>query len=180
MSDPAPDTRLLNLAPSGLGRDAFVARYGGLYEHSPWIAERAWANRLTARHDTVDGLAAALAAIVDAADTEAQLDLINAHPDLGGKAAMRGELTNDSTKEQAGAGLDQCTPEEYERLQTLNHAYRGRFGFVFVLAVRGLDRHDILATMAQRLRHDADTERRTAIAEIHQIARLRLSTFADD
>lgn len=172
------DTRLLEPRPSHLDRSAFVAEYGGIYEHSPWIAEIAWDTGLSSAEDTVDGLAGLLRTVVDQAEPEARLALINAHPDLDGKAAMRGELTAGSIQEQAGAGLDQCTPAEYERLQALNTAYRERFGFVFILAVRGLGRPQILTAMAQRLDNEPATEFDTAIAEIHKIARLRLAARA--
>ncbi|WP_423820979.1 2-oxo-4-hydroxy-4-carboxy-5-ureidoimidazoline decarboxylase [Salinisphaera sp. SPP-AMP-43] len=172
------DTRQLEPRPSHLDQAAFVAEYGGIYEHSPWVAQTAWDAGLSPAQDTVDGLAAVLRTAVDRAAPAARLALINAHPDLGGKAAMRGELTAGSTQEQAGAGLDQCTPAEYKRLQALNTAYRERFGFVFILAVRGLGRPAILAAMAQRLDNDPTTEFETAIAEIHKIARLRLAARA--
>ncbi len=170
---------LLNPRPSTQGRDAFISRYGDVYEHSPWIAEAAWDNGLGAEQDTPEGLATAMAAILNAAPAERQLALIRAHPDLAGKTAERGELTADSTREQAGAGLDQCSPEEYARFHRYNTRYQQRFGFPFVMAVKGSDRHQILAAFERRLEHTPEQERRTAIGEINRIARLRLEARAE-
>jgi len=168
----------LEPAPSTMAQADFVRRFGTIYEHSPWVAERAWQNGLTAGQDNVAGLAAAMAEQVDSAPEAQQMELIRAHPDLGGKAAQAGRLTADSSREQAGAGLDACTPEQYERLQRLNTAYTEKFGFPFIIAVKGLQREDILAAMAERLANDAATERRAALAQIHRIARLRLTGMA--
>ncbi len=175
MNDSKP---ILDPRPSAMPEDDFVARFGHVYEHSPWVAQRAWHAGLDADADTSGGLAAGLATQVDAASAEEQLALIRAHPDLGGRAAQAGTLTPDSAREQAGAGLDACSPEEFERLQQLNRAYTARFGFPFVIAVKGLSRADILAAMAARLDNDPQRERQTALAEIHKIARLRLATMA--
>ncbi|GAA5170155.1 MULTISPECIES: 2-oxo-4-hydroxy-4-carboxy-5-ureidoimidazoline decarboxylase [Halomonadaceae] len=169
---------LLNPRPSTLGRDAFVSHYGEVYEHSPWIAESAWDAGLDTEQDTAEGLATALAAVLDAAPAERQLAVIRAHPDLAGKAAERGELTADSSREQAGAGLDQCRPEEYARFHRYNASYQQRFGFPFVMAVTGSDRQRILAAFERRLEHTPEQERRTAIGEVNRIARLRLEARA--
>lgn len=160
--------------PSGLDRTQFVALYGRVYEHSLWIAEAAWSLGLTPRHDTVEGLHEALAAIVDAAPRARQLALLNAHPDLAGRLALRGELTAESTSEQASAGLDQCSPDEFRRFTALNEAYRGKFPFPFIMAVKGKSRVEILQAFEQRLNQDADTEFRTALDQVHRIALLRL------
>ncbi len=168
----------LSPAPSTLDRDAFVAQYGGVYEHSPWIAEAAWDAGLPADADAPDGLARALAAVVDAADRDPRLALLRAHPDLAGKAAVAGELTAESTEEQASAGIDQCTPDEFARFQEYNARYRARFDMPFIMAVRGSNRHAILAAFETRLDNDADTEFATAIGEVHKIARLRLDAMA--
>ena len=165
---------LLSPRPSMLDRDAFVAHFGDIYEHSPWVAELTWDAGLSAAQDTPDGLADAMSRCLVNAPTERQLEVIRAHPDLAGKAAKTGELTDDSTKEQAGAGLDQCTAEEYERFHRYNEAYKERFGFPFVMAVKGSDRHKILAAFETRLDHSPEEERRTAIEQINRIAWLRL------
>lgn len=170
--------KTLSPRPSTLDRDAFVTRFGDIYEHSPWVAEQAWDNGLTVDQDTPAGLATAMGAVLAAASAERQLEVIRAHPDLAGKAALAGNLTDDSIREQAGAGLDQCTPEELARFERLNDDYKARFGFPFVMAVKGNDRHAILAAFETRLRNSPDEERRTAIAQINRIAHLRLEDRA--
>ncbi|HTJ95139.1 MAG TPA: 2-oxo-4-hydroxy-4-carboxy-5-ureidoimidazoline decarboxylase [Pararobbsia sp.] len=156
---------------SALPRDAFVAVLGGVFEHSPWVAERAWDARPFA---SLDALHRAMCEAVDQADPSLQHKLIAAHPELAGKAAIRGELTTESTREQSGAGLDQCTPDEYAQLQALNRTYRDTFGFPFILAVRGYDRAGIIEQMRRRISNDRDTETRESLAQIHRIARFRL------
>lgn len=160
--------------PRKLDRDAFVNRFGGVYEHSPWIAEQAHAAGLDGTADSAEGLARALATEVEAADREAQLALLRAHPDLAGKLAVRGALTEESKSEQAGAALDACTPAEFARFQELNEAYKTRFGFPFILAVKGYHRTEILEIFKARVDNDAETEFRTALDQVHRIARLRI------
>ncbi|MBB6252802.1 2-oxo-4-hydroxy-4-carboxy-5-ureidoimidazoline decarboxylase [Nitrospirillum iridis] len=155
-------------------REAFVARFGGVFEHSPWIAARAWDAGLPSDAATADGLHAALVAPFRAASREERLGVLLAHPDLAGRLAVRGELTADSTAEQASAGLDKCTPEEFARFQSLNNAYKARFGFPFILAVRGLTRAAILANFEGRVDNDTETEFATATAQVERIALLRL------
>lgn len=154
---------------------AFVERFAGIYEHSPWVARGVWQRCDSAELADPDTLAAAMRDEVEQASRDAQMTLIRAHPDLGGKAAVAGNLTADSAREQAGAGLDGCTPEQFERLQQLNDAYTDKFGFPFIVAVKGLQREDILAAMAQRLDNDPATEQRRALDEIHRIAGFRLA-----
>ncbi|MFG6138165.1 2-oxo-4-hydroxy-4-carboxy-5-ureidoimidazoline decarboxylase [Halomonas sp. B23F22_10] len=166
--------KTLSPRPSQLDRADFVAQFGDIYEHSPWVAELAWRRGLGAEQDTPAGLAAAMGRVLNEAEPERQLEVIRAHPDLAGKAAIAGDLTDDSTREQAGAGLDQCTPEEMARFERLNAAYKQRFGFPFVMAVKGSDRHTILAAFETRLEHGLDEERRTAIEQINRIAAFRL------
>ncbi len=165
---------LLSPAPSQCSLEMLIHHYGDVYEHSPWVAEAAWQHGLTKAHDTPEALAELMGSMLQQASSEQQITVIQAHPDLAGKAAMAGELTKDSSSEQAGAGLDQCTPEEFARFEALNEAYKETFGFPFVIAVKGLDRHDILAAFEERLNNDAATERQTAIEQIIRIARFRL------
>ncbi|MGB5492729.1 MAG: 2-oxo-4-hydroxy-4-carboxy-5-ureidoimidazoline decarboxylase [Woeseiaceae bacterium] len=153
----------------------FIARYSGVYEHSPWVAEQV--ARLVSEADDVNMLATLMADCVDNAATEQQLALIRAHPDLAGKAQLAGELTADSTEEQARAGLDHCSAEEFARFQALNAAYWEKFGFPFVMAVRNSDRAAILDAFAARLENDFELEFETALLEIHKIARLRLDSM---
>lgn len=152
--------------------DEFVNRYGGIYEHSSWVAEESFV--AAASVEDIHELAAIFANCVDRADHARKLALIRAHPDLAGKAAMSGELTEESSAEQASAGIDRCTVEEYEQFQQLNGQYKDKFGFPFVMAVRDSSRQDILAAFASRLNNDKQTEFETAINEIHKIARMRL------
>ena len=161
-----------------LDRRQFIERYGGIYERSPWVADEAF--DLAGDIDDPDDLAAVLARCVDAAPRKRKFELICAHPDLAGRAAVAGELTPESTAEQASAGIDRCTADEYRRFQELNERYRSKFGFPFVMAVRDSSRHEILAAFERRLGHDVETEFDTAIREIHRIARLRLQAMFDE
>jgi OHCU decarboxylase len=124
--------------------------------------------------DQLTHFAARMAGIVDAAGHDAQLALLRAHPELAGKLAIAGGLTAESSAEQAGAGLDSCTPDEFASFSDLNDRYGARFGHPFIIAVRGLDRAAILAAFAARIDNDPTTEFATALAEVHKIARLRL------
>lgn len=150
---------------------AFVAALDGIYEHSPWVAEAVASHRPFANVAT---LHEAMAAAVRSAPEERQLALIRAHPDLAGKAARAGRLTADSTAEQASAGLDQLSEEEYARFQTLNTRYQEKFGFPFIICVRRHTKDSILRQFRRRLENDPDQERTTALAEIRHIAALRL------
>lgn len=153
----------------------FISLYGCIYEHSPWVAERV--STEAAGIIAADEIAELMAECVDNASPERQLALIRAHPDLAGKAQVAGDLTAASTAEQASAGLDQCSKVEYERFQALNAAYKEKFGFPFVMAVRGSSRDEILEVFSARLRNDYDLEFETALTEIHKIARLRLEAL---
>lgn len=156
-----------------LSREDFVARLGGIYEHSPWVAERAWARRPFA---DVAALHAAMQAAMLAASPDEQMALIRAHPELAGKLAAA-RLTDSSRAEQAAAGLDRVTPDQKARMQALNDQYRERFGFPFIVAVRGLDWAGIIARMEARLANDRAAEVSTALQEIGRIARLRLEAL---
>jgi len=158
-----------------LTRAEFVARFGGVFEHSPWIAETVFDSGAPARAATAAALHAAMCAIFRAAGRERQMAVVRAHPDLAGRLALAGGLTADSTAEQRSAGLDQCTPDELRRFMELNDVYRARFGFPFIMAVRGRSRGEILAAFERRLANHPDTEFQTALAEIERIAALRLA-----
>lgn len=155
--------------------EQFVDRYGGIYEHSAWVAEETYA--AAADVSDTDSLASIFARCVDEAPYDRKLTLICAHPDLAGKAAIAGDLTEASGAEQSSAGIDQCTAEEYDQFQSMNAKYKEKFGFPFVMAVRNSNRSDILGAFAKRLQNDSETEFATAIAEIHKIARLRLEAM---
>ncbi|MEE9320296.1 MAG: 2-oxo-4-hydroxy-4-carboxy-5-ureidoimidazoline decarboxylase [Granulosicoccus sp.] len=162
----------------GLDREQFVKRFGGIYEHSPWIAERVWERGLDEQHNDVGVLSEALVDVLADSSVDEQLSLIQAHPDLVGKAAVAGELTTDSTVEQSSAGLDQCTAEEFRRFTDLNTRYWQKFDFPFVMAVRNSDRKAILQAFEQRLSNTRDMEFKRAIEEINSIAELRLIAMA--
>ncbi|MFC0667184.1 2-oxo-4-hydroxy-4-carboxy-5-ureidoimidazoline decarboxylase [Azotobacter chroococcum] len=170
-------TAFATVKPSALSREAFVETFGGVYEHSPWIAETVFDRGTGQEDDAIERLHARLAQVVRSAPREAQLALIQAHPDLAGKAAVRGELSAASTAEQAGAGIQDCTPEEFERFERLNAAYQARFGFVFIMAVKGSDRQRILAAFEERLNHTPEQEFARALAEIDKIALFRLQAM---
>jgi 2-oxo-4-hydroxy-4-carboxy-5-ureidoimidazoline decarboxylase len=153
---------------------AFRDTLGGIFEHSPWVAEEAWPLRPFASAEALH--AAMCKAVIDAGEA-AQLALLRAHPQLAGKAALRGELTAASNQEQQGAGLDQCSADEYARLHELNAQYEQRFGFPFILAVRGHTRSSILANMAARVDNPRDDEFAEALHQVERIARLRLEAL---
>lgn len=167
-----------SVAPASLTHEAFVALFGSIYEHSSWVAERTWHTGIKEHHSVIETLGTAMAKTLDEATDEEKLQLIRAHPDLAGKAAMQGELTNDSTEEQSSAGLDQCTAEELVRFQTMNDEYKEKFDMPFIMAVRGSNRHQILAGFEERLPNECDVELKRALQEINRIALLRLTTFA--
>ena len=155
----------------------FTGLLDGVYEHSPWIATQTWASR---PFKTLTQLKHALAQVVRNAPQQAQLDLIRAHPELAGKAAVAGQLTAESTNEQSKAGLTHCTAEEFAKLLQLNADYNKRFGWPFILAVRGprgtgLSRQQIIDTFERRLHNHADFELAECLRNIHRIAEIRLN-----
>ncbi|MGN6668929.1 MAG: 2-oxo-4-hydroxy-4-carboxy-5-ureidoimidazoline decarboxylase [Trinickia sp.] len=156
---------------NSMPRDAFEAALSGIFEHSPWVAEQAADARPFA---SVDALYTKMRDIVANAGDTRQLALINAHPELAGKAAVRGELTAESTREQSGAGLASCTQEQFDKLQRLNAQYRAKFGFPFILAVRGYDRAGIIANFEMRVNNSREDELRTSLEQIYRIARFRI------
>ena len=161
--------------PTEMDRKSFVATFGQVFEHSPWIAAAAFDRGLPADADRPDGLHRALAAVLREAPEARKRALIDAHPDLAGRLARAGRLTASSSKEQASAGLDQLTDEERTRFTVLNQAYQARFGFPFIMAVKGRGKDEILAAFERRLAHDPATELSTALEQIERIALLRLA-----
>ena len=153
---------------------AFATALGHAFEHSPWVAERASKKR---PFDSIDALHQAMMAEVRAAPATSQIALLRAHPDLAGKAALRGELTADSTLEQSGAGLSQCSAEELARLTALNAAYKAKFGFPFILAVKGYDRAGILREFERRVEREPSAEFDEALEQISRISRFRLDAL---
>jgi OHCU decarboxylase len=161
-------------APSRMARDAFVARFGGIFEHSAWIAERAFDLELGPAHDTAAGLQSVLARVFRTADEDERLGVLKAHPDLAGKLAAAKRLTAESTTEQASAGLDALTDAERDRFTALNTQYTEKFGFPFIIAVKGLGKDDILAAFEMRVNNARDDEFEEACRQVERIALLRL------
>ena len=160
--------------PSRMPRAAFVARFGGIYEHSPWVADRAFDLELGPAHDSAVGLANALARAFRAATPEERLAVLRAHPDLAGRLAQARRLTGASTAEQESAGLDALTDAERATFERLNADYAARHGFPFIIAVRDHDKGGILAAFHRRIAHDSTTEFAEACAQVERIATLRL------
>ncbi len=152
-------------------RDTFIALLGGIFEHSPWVAERVYGKQ---PFSDITELHRAMVSVVQESTREERLKLICNHPELAGKEAKEDSLTEDSKSEQASAGLDQCTPQEFARLNQLNAAYRDKFKFPFIIAVRGRNRHEIMDDIESRLDNSPEVEFDRCIDEIARIAELRL------
>ena len=155
----------------------FVDLLGAIFEHSAWVAELVYGQRPFADPDALHR------AMVDAMRQAPELlrvALLCSHPELAGKEAKAGSLTDASQREQAGAGLDQCSADELRNIQRLNQAYRDRFEFPFIIAVTGLDKHQIIAAMERRLANSKSTEFDTALGEVEKIARIRIDALIDD
>jgi 2-oxo-4-hydroxy-4-carboxy-5-ureidoimidazoline decarboxylase len=165
-----PDLEQIN----GLDRDAFVNLLGGVFEHAAWVAEAAYAKKPFA---SVQDLHAAMIAAVREAPADTRLAFLNGHPELAGPEARAKAMTADSSQEQGSAGLDRLSPEDAEAFDRLNAAYRRRFGFPFIVAVRGRDLRDILVLFRQRLERERGEEEATALDEIGAITRMRLDRF---
>ena len=160
--------------PSALSQQEFVTSFGGVFEHSPWIAERAWEDEMGPANDSAAGLHSALARKFRVASEEERLGVLQAHPDLAGKLAAAKRLTAESTAEQASAGLDALTDEEHAAFTDLNQRYTDKFGFPFIIAVRDHDKAGILTAFQRRIDHDRETEFAEACRQVERIAQLRL------
>lgn len=160
--------------PSEMAKDAFVSEFGGIFEHSPWIAEGAFDGELGPTHDCAQGVHQALARVFRAAREDQRLGVLTAHPDLAGKLAAAGRLTAESTAEQAGAGLDLLTDEERAHFTALNDAYTQKFGFPFIIAVKDNNKASIVEAFTTRIENDRDTEFAQACRQVERIAELRL------
>ena len=157
-----------------MSRSAFVEAFGGVFEHSPWIAERTYERELGPAHDSAAGLHSAMARVFRSAGETERLKVLRAHPDLAGRLARARRLTKESAAEQASAGLDALTDAERAEFERLNAAYSQRFGFPFIIAVRGLDKARIFMAFRQRLGNEKSVEFATACSEVERIALLRL------
>ena len=160
-----------------LNQAEFITLLGSIYEHSPWVAHTLYSDGITSEDNNVDFLANRMKTIVDASSQETKLNLLKAHPELVGKLAITGKLTKDSKAEQASAGLDQCSEEEFMEFRKLNFRYTEKFGHPFIIAVRGLKRSEILLAFKQRINNDNRIESETALIEVHKIALLRLKAL---
>ena len=163
-----------------ISRDEFISRFGGVFEHSPFIAERAYDQGLVPEKLTASDVHSALAAVFRAASHDERLGVLRAHPDLAGKLAIAGKLTEDSKNEQAGAGLDRLSPQEHARFTELNATYVEKNGFPFIIAVKGLNRFDILESFEKRISNSVEQEFETACAQVEKIALLRLQSLLPD
>lgn len=164
-----------DIVPTTLDHDTFVDHYGGIFEHSPWIASGAHGLELGPAHNTAIGLHSALCRIFRSASDDQRLNVLKAHPDLAGKLAAAKQLTAESTAEQASAGLDALTDEERETFQALNAEYTTKFGFPFIIAVKGRSKDDILTAFKTRIHNTRDAELATACKQVERIALLRLT-----
>lgn len=167
--------RFQHCTPNEMDRTTFVSTFADIYEHSSWVAEKAFDQGITELHNQISVLHEHMAGILNNSGHQAQLDLINAHPDLAGKAAISGELTEASTSEQSGAGIHECNEQEFMRFTELNNAYKDKFQFPFIMAVKGSNRHQILAAFETRIHNSPELEFETALQEINKIARFRLN-----
>ncbi len=161
---------------NSMGQAEFVSQFGPLFEHSPWVAEGAWCGR---PFDDLDSLHEAFVDAVQEASAERRIALIRAHPDLAGKAALAGGLTDESAREQASAGLDRLSSEEYQEFHRLNDAYREKFGLPFVVCVRDHTKKTIFSSVERRLAHTQGEEIEAALGEISRISRLRLEDLVE-
>lgn len=170
---------MFHVKPRALSREDFVASFGRVYEHSAWVAEEVWKRMVEQKNadyfDRRENLAQLFFDIVERISDDKKLALLQAHPDLAGKAALAGEVTQDSSKEQAGAGLDQCSAEELVRFTDYNDTYKARYGFPFIMAVKGATKETILSGFELRLLNTKEEEFDMAMHQVHQIARFRLS-----
>jgi 2-oxo-4-hydroxy-4-carboxy-5-ureidoimidazoline decarboxylase len=167
-----PDMTTIN----AMDRAAFVAKFGGIFEKSPWVAETAWDKKPFA---TLDDMHAAMVAVAKYAPLPKQLALLQAHPDLAGKEAQAGAMTASSVSEQASAGLNALSKAEMTRISELNAAYKQKFGFPFIIAVRMHSKEGIFFDFNQRLKNDTQTEYANDLQNVYAITRLRLDKMLD-
>jgi OHCU decarboxylase len=167
----------VDMAPiNAMDRAAFVVKFGGIFEKSPWVAEEAWERRPFA---SLDDMHAAMIAVAKMAPAARQLALLQSHPDLAGKEAQAGTMTASSVAEQAGAGLNTLSPPEFAELSNLNAAYKAKFGFPFIIAVRMYTKEGIFFEFKRRLQNDTQTEFANDLQNVYIITRLRLNKLLD-
>lgn len=161
-----------------MDRADFVSRFGGVFEHSAWIAQRAYEAHEIPAHLSAEWLHHVLSGAFRAASKDERMKVLRAHPDLAGKLAVAGNLTLDSRQEQAGAGLDRLTEMEFARFTDLNTRYHAKFGFPFIIAVKGLTKEEILHAFENRIHNSRQVEFETACHEVEKIASLRLNSMS--
>jgi 2-oxo-4-hydroxy-4-carboxy-5-ureidoimidazoline decarboxylase len=161
---------------SRMDKAEFVAVFGDIFEHSAWIAGQVWDSGLDASHDSAAGLHSAFADVIHAADQNQKLSLLLAHPELGLGMASEKELTAASQAEQRGAGLDRCSSNEFAAFQSLNESYRARFGFPFIMAVKGYGRSEILEAFRTRLVNTPEQEAQEALEQVIRIGLFRIES----
>ncbi|MFK7793157.1 MAG: allantoinase PuuE [Devosiaceae bacterium] len=171
---PAPEGLM---APSAMKKEQFIEAFGGVFEHSPWVAKRAYKLELGAAHDSAEGVHSAMCRAFRAASEDKRLGVLTAHPDLAGKLAQAERLTEASTHEQASAGLDALTDEERDTFEQLNAHYTAKFGFPFIIAVKDNTKASIMDAFERRIEQDRDTEFAEACRQVERIARLRLDAM---
>ncbi len=161
---------------ANLSKSQFMAILGGIYEKTPWVAEQYWQSFVhnQEKWDNFAETNAEMQKIVKNSDASLRLKILQSHPELVGKLALAGKLTAESTREQAGAGLNQCSPDEFQEFQTLNSQYNEKFGFPFIVAVSGKSRLEILQIFKSRVNNDYDAEFQEAMAQVYKIAEIRL------
>ena len=162
------------MRPSQLDKPEFMAVFGSVFEHSPWIAEAVWESGLNSSHDSVAGLHRVFGDVIRNSEREKNLALLRAHPELAAGIASNGQLTEASRREQRGAELDRCSPAEFSEFQYLNKSYGEKFGFPFIMAVKGCDRHGILEAFRARLMNSEDQEFQAAVDQVIRIGRFRI------
>jgi OHCU decarboxylase len=161
--------------PTILDRDQFIKIFGWVYEHSPWIADLVYSNGVQDSYNSAEGLHSAMKEVVETANKDRKIALLRSHPDLAGKLAIVDNLTTASKSEQNSADLANCSPEEFGLFKDLNNKYTNKFGFPFILSVRGLHRTEILETFKKRITNEVESEFNEAIMQVHRIALLRLN-----
>jgi 2-oxo-4-hydroxy-4-carboxy-5-ureidoimidazoline decarboxylase len=177
MFGPAAIAGPADMAPiNAMDRAAFVKKFGGIFEKSPWVAEKAWEKR---PFSSIDNMHAAMVAVAKNAPASQQLALLQSHPDLAGKEAKAGTMTASSVAEQASAGLNTLSSAEFAELSGLNAAYRAKFGFPFIIAVRMYTKEGIFFEFKRRLKNDTQTEFANDLQNVYIITRLRLDKLLD-
>jgi len=160
-------------------RNAFILRFGSIYESSPWVAEEAF-SFIGTEDVTLERISKTMRLTVDSVPTDKKLELLNLHPELADRVAIAGDLTDESRSEQTGAGLTDCSAEEFDTFQKLNECYRTKFGFPFIIAVTGLSRTEILSVFKDRINNSKTKEFAEAISQVHLIAEHRLKALYND